>query len=66
MRIRTIAALLLLLAYASPPDRAAAQATGSMFNQRDDQYRVLGLKRAKEVYETARKDFDRQIGRAHV
>jgi hypothetical protein len=30
------------------------------FNQRDDQYRLLGLKRAKEVYEVARADFDRQ------
>ncbi|MFC1476308.1 NEW3 domain-containing protein [Candidatus Zixiibacteriota bacterium] len=30
------------------------------FNQRDDQYRLLGLKRAKEVYEVARADFNRQ------
>lgn len=30
------------------------------FNQRDDQYRLLGLKRAKEAYETARADFERQ------
>jgi hypothetical protein len=37
-----------------------AQGSGNMFNQRDDQYRVLGLKRAKEAYETAKKDFDRQ------
>lgn len=41
-------------------DRLDAQGTGSMFNQRDDQYRVLGLKRAKEAYETAKKDYDRQ------
>ena len=25
--------------------------TGTYFNQRDDQYRLLGLKRAKEAYE---------------
>ncbi len=31
-----------------------------MFNQRDDKYRVLGLKRAKEAYEVARAEFDRQ------
>lgn len=31
-----------------------------MFNQRDDQYRVLGLKRAHEAFETAKKDFERQ------
>ncbi len=31
-----------------------------MFNQRDDQYRVLGLKRAKEAYEAAQKEYERQ------
>lgn len=30
------------------------------YNQRDDKYRLLGLKRAKEVYETARRDYERQ------
>jgi hypothetical protein len=30
------------------------------FNQRDDKYRVLGLKRAKETYEVAKAEFDRQ------
>ena len=30
------------------------------YNQRDDKYRLLGLKRAKEVYDAARKDYDRQ------
>jgi len=30
------------------------------YNQRDDKYRVLGLKRAKEAYETARRDYERQ------
>jgi hypothetical protein len=34
--------------------------TGTYFNQRDDQYRLLGLKRAKEAYEVARSNFDRQ------
>ena len=34
--------------------------SGSMFNQRDDQYRLLGLKRAKEMFEAARKDYERQ------
>lgn len=33
---------------------------GSPFNQRDDQYRVLGLKRAKEIFEVAKANFDRQ------
>jgi hypothetical protein len=31
-----------------------------MFNQRDDEYRLLGLKRAKEAYEVARAEYDRQ------
>jgi hypothetical protein len=30
------------------------------FNQRDDQYRLLGLKRAKEAYEVARSEYERQ------
>jgi hypothetical protein len=30
------------------------------FNQRDDKYRLLGLKRAREYYETTKKEFDRQ------
>ncbi len=34
--------------------------TGVPFNQRDDQYRLLGLKRAKEAYELARLEFNRQ------
>lgn len=30
------------------------------YNQRDDQYRLLGLKRAKEAFEFARKEYERQ------
>jgi hypothetical protein len=30
------------------------------YNQRDDKYRILGLKRAKEAYETAKADYDRE------
>lgn len=30
------------------------------FNQRDDQYRLLGLKRAKEAYEVAKAEYNRQ------
>lgn len=29
------------------------------YNQRDDKYRLLGLKRAKELYEVAKKEYDR-------
>lgn len=34
--------------------------SGTYYNQRDDKYRVLGLKRAKEMYEVARNEYDRQ------
>ena len=37
----------------------AAQ-TSSNFNQRDDTYTLLGLKRAKQSFETARAEYDRQ------
>jgi uncharacterized membrane protein len=39
----------------------AAQAQSyNPFNERDDKYRLLGLKRAKEAYEVARSDYDRK------
>ena len=44
-----------LLASGMPPAHSQVN-----YNQRDDKYRVLGLKRAKEAYETARRDYDRQ------
>jgi len=34
--------------------------TYNPFNERDDTYRLLGLKRAKQAYETARAEYDRQ------
>jgi len=34
--------------------------TSNNFNQRDDTYTLLGLKRAKQSFETARSEFDRQ------
>jgi uncharacterized membrane protein len=37
-----------------------ARAQSPMFNQRDDKYRLLGLKRSKETYEVAKRDFERQ------
>jgi len=46
-----ILSLLLLLAVT-----ASAQVN---YNQRDDKYRLLGLKRAKELFEVAKKDYDR-------
>ena len=48
------------LSAAGGPGPEAQGQTGTFYNQRDDKYRVLGLKRAKEAYEVAKKEFDRQ------
>jgi len=58
LHILTIVAFVALVLVVG--DVLYAQGSGNMFNQRDDQYRVLGLKRAKEAFETAKKEFDRQ------
>ena len=50
--------LVLLVAWVCSLHLLAAQVN---YNQRDDKYRVLGLKRAKEAYETAKRDYDRQL-----
>lgn len=34
--------------------------SGTFFNQRDDSYPLLGLKRTKDAYETARTEYERQ------
>ncbi|MDD4050345.1 MAG: NEW3 domain-containing protein [candidate division Zixibacteria bacterium] len=52
-------AAVILFAVIWPGTPAGAQ-SGSFFNQRDDTYRLLGLKRAKEVYEVARNEYERQ------
>ncbi len=36
------------------------QGVGSYYNPKDDQYRLLGLKRAKELFESAQAEFKRQ------
>lgn len=51
---RTIAVLILLLI-----SEIAAQSPGSYYNPKDDKYRLLGLKRAKEQYEAAKMDYER-------
>jgi len=51
--------LALLVQFVLMPGECRAQ-TGSFFNQRDDQYTLLGLKRAKEAYEVSRKEYERQ------
>lgn len=39
---------------------ALVEAQYNSFNQRDDKYRLLGLRRAKEYFEVTRKEFERQ------
>lgn len=51
--------LVLLVLLGLGMGEAQAQ-SGSVFNQRDDQYRLLGLKRAKEAFEAARAEHARQ------
>ncbi|MBI3194696.1 MAG: hypothetical protein HYZ34_09575 [Ignavibacteriae bacterium] len=57
---RTILYCILFTVYCLLTTCNSVTQTGTYYNQRDDQYRVLGLKRAKEAFEAARKDFDRQ------
>lgn len=39
---------------------AFAQQAGSYYNPKDDKYRLLGLKRAKQLFELAQSEYDRQ------
>jgi hypothetical protein len=41
---------------------AARAQSGTYYNQRDDTYPLLGLRRAKEAYETQRAEYERQKG----
>ncbi len=57
-RLLLICSIISILATTLAPS-TFGQATAA-FNQRDDQYRLLGLKRAKESYELLKSEFDRQ------
>jgi len=59
MKTRIQNILLLILTIIILTSQLSAQAYNP-FNVRDNEYRLLGLKRAKEAYEVARNDFDRQ------
>ncbi|TDI69961.1 MAG: hypothetical protein E2O85_04655, partial [Bacteroidetes bacterium] len=60
MKLRSVLLVSLLFALVTPDGLVAQSST--FFNQRDDQYTLLGLKRAKEVYEVAKLDYERQKG----
>ncbi|MGB5105243.1 MAG: NEW3 domain-containing protein [Candidatus Zixiibacteriota bacterium] len=53
----SVALTAMLLAMFAPSTTAQ---NSNPFNQRDDKYRLLGLKRAKEAYEVARSEYHRQ------
>jgi len=52
-----LAAVLFLFVFLTPSGHGQVY---NPFNQRDDQYRLLGLKRAKEAFEVARTEFERE------
>ena len=56
LRIKCLLGFFLLVLYCS----SLLAQTGVPFNQRDDQYRLLGLKRAKEAFEYAHKEYNRK------
>jgi hypothetical protein len=58
--VRFISALSIVIVLAVLMNGNLYGQSSNFFNQRDDQYRLLGLKRAKEAYEVARQDYDRQ------
>lgn len=51
--------VLFILATAILPTKPTRGQIAPNFNQRDDTYPLLGLKRAKEAYETAKSEFER-------
>lgn len=57
---RTFALATLLVAFSLPLAAPSAAQSGTFFNQRDNDYPLLGLKRAKEAFEAARAEYERQ------
>ena len=57
---RSVLVLILAVGVLAPVLPEAQAQSGTFFNQRDNTYPLLGLKRAKEAYETARTDYERQ------
>jgi hypothetical protein len=59
-RIARMAGIIAILGMPALLPQVAGAQTQVPFNQRDDQYRLLGLKRAREAYEVARSEYERQ------
>lgn len=60
--LRVAGAVCLALLMMIPVAPAAFGQSGTFFNQRDDTYPLLGLRRAKEAFETQRVEYERQKG----
>ncbi|MFQ5568709.1 MAG: NEW3 domain-containing protein [Rhodothermales bacterium] len=58
--VRAVVVFALAVLLLAPAGREARAQSGTFFNQRDDAYPLLGLKRAKEAYETSRAEYERQ------
>ncbi len=58
--MRKAGTVLILLIILAAHTAVCFSQSGSYFNQRDDQYRLLGLKRAKHAYEVAKKEYERK------
>ena len=59
MYIRCLLLLALLFLILTPPN-LIAQSGGTIYNPRDDQYKLLGLKRGLDAYNIAKADYERQ------
>ena len=58
----TVLVLILLLPFSAPLTTSVQAQSGTFFNQRDDTYPLLGLRRAKEAYDTQKDEYERQKG----
>ncbi len=60
--IRLLAATAFSFLFLLPVTHTVQGQGGTFFNQRDDTYPLLGLRRAKEAYDTQRVEYERQKG----
>ena len=69
MRLKSLLTLLPILIMLSLAGQTLIAQNYNPFNQRDDEYRLLGLKRSKENYDAAKSEFSRQqelFARGHI
>lgn len=59
--MHTLLKILLFFCAVAVPTAHTWSQVNPFYNQRDDKYRLLGLKRAREAYEFSKKEFERQM-----